>query len=111
MSSNSLDFLRALVSKAYISLTTIFSPLKNNFGYDIIKITYDLIGYLGLYMNFIWLKKRISRFYTKLIINNFKRLIFNSYYFVLEGFNRAYYENKKKRDKKIKNQIPYHRAY
>jgi len=47
-------------------------------------------------MNFIWFQKKISRFYTKLIINNFKGLVFNSYYFLFEGFNRAYYENKKR---------------
>ena len=58
-------------------------------------------------MNFIWFKKKISRFYTKLIINNFKRLVFNSSYFLLEGFNRAYYENKKKRGlKKLKIKYP-----
>ena len=58
-------------------------------------------------MNFIWFQKKISRFYTKLIINNFKRLVFNSYYFLLEGFNRAYYENKKKRGlKKLKIKYP-----
>ena len=46
-----------------MSLTTIFSPLKHNFGYDnIIKIRYDQIGYIGLYMNFIWFKKKFHVF-------------------------------------------------
>ena len=48
-------------------------------------------------MTLIWLKKKASRFYIKLIINNFKRVMYNSYYFLLENLKKNYYEFIKKR--------------
>ena len=58
-------------------------------------------------MNIIWFKKKISRFYRKLILNNFKRVLYNSQYFILEIFKRSYCEYIKKRGlKKIKIKYP-----
>jgi len=57
-------------------------------------------------MNIIWFKKKISRFYTKLILNNFKRVLYNSQYFILEIFKRSYCEYIKKRGlKKLKIKV------
>ena len=58
-------------------------------------------------MNFIWLKEKVSRFYKKLVINNFKRVIFNSYYYLLERFKVSYCKYLKKRGiKKLKIKYP-----
>ena len=58
-------------------------------------------------MNFIWFKEKVFRLYKKLIINNFRRVVYSSYYYLFKSFKVPYCNYVKKRGlKKLKIKYP-----